>query len=428
VTDSAQSGYWLYRWIDDQGIRRTNDLFKVLRNRRAIDAFIERYEKAQQQPYTELRAPREALIAGRRVDLSGYLDCPHFECVQRHVDVLFGRTWHYFDTIVVDDPRLDLPADGDVRQFIWDVEQRVRLLLYLRQIGADNHLMFTKKVGGFCKLHFREYAKKIGVGLDALFDDDLQNEVVRELLAGATVSIKGPREDGHWRYEINHPRIERIAGGYSHHDADIRPTAEEVVRDAVGWYCAGLISDIAAVRDLKLPLLQVAEDILLPYPVGNATVDESIVALNLRLPVLTGASAKEILRFKSDENAQFERFKSALRTAIREQISRAGSSSPEEIAQAVIEEYINPELAEIKRGLEVTRRRLARQVNAGIAVGGATVTAGAIASIPLVIGTGVAAIATTVPQIYKYYDGRSKLEMSDLYFLWKASLRHRARH
>ena len=127
------------------------------------------------------------------------------------------------------------------------------------------------------------------------------------------------------------------------------------------------------------------------------------------------------MRRKHEDWPEFERFRKALREAIRKQIEKAGTKSPEEIAKAVVQEDIIPELAIIEGKLTAIQKSLARKVNASIALGGATVTAGAIASIPLVIATGVAAIATSVQQIYNYYDGRKDIEESDLYFLWKAA-------
>jgi hypothetical protein len=418
--DSPASTYWLYQWIDDQGIRKPDDLHKALRRPEAIDRLLELEDSAQSAIYDPRRRSK-SVVAGRRVDLSGFLDCSHFECIQPKIDTLFGRTWHYFDIIVVDDTELHRP-DDDAGQFLWDVEQRINLLLYLRKIGASDHVAFKRKLSGFCQQHFREFAEENDLGLDVLFDDTLANRVVQELTSAARFEIS--RHGDHWRYEINHPRLERIIGTYAHSDPAVKPDIDEVARDAFGVYCSGLISDIAATRDLGIPLLQVADGILISEPVGEAVQDD-IVALNLRLPVLMNVPVKEILRLKHDNWPEFERFRSALRVAIREQIDKAGTKSPEEIATAVLQEYVNPELADIERHLATTRKGLAKKIGAGVALGGATVTAGALATIPLVVATGVAAIATSLPQVYKYFEDKNEVEMSDLYFLWKARIREK---
>lgn len=415
--NSPATAYWMYQWIDEQGLERPADIFKVLRRPRAIDRLLELEDVREPVAYKgDMQA--KSVVAGRRVDLSGFLDCPHFECVLPQIDRLFGRTWHYFDVIVVDDPMLHRK---DPTRLVWDIEQRTRLLLYLRKIGASNHVAFKRKVSGFCQLHFREFAERNSLGLDLLFDDAFADRVVGELVTNGRFDIG--LDDESWHYEIHHPKLERIIGSYSHSDPSIEPSREEVARDAFGVYCSGLISDVAATRDLGIPLLQVTNGIVLSEPLDHTHDD--IVALNLRLPILANVSAAEILKLKDDNWPEFERFRSALRVAIREQIDKAGTASPEEIARSVLQEYVNPELAGIERRLATARKGLARKVGAGVTLGGATVTAGAMATIPLVLATGVAALATSLPQIYKYFEDKREVELSDLYFLWRARIREK---
>ena len=102
--DSLSSDYWLYEWMDDRGIRKTADLRKALRSSAAIDHLIELREDRAGTEYVDVTSLGAPVIAGRRVDLSGYLGCTHFECILPQIDILFSKTWHYFDTIIVDDP------------------------------------------------------------------------------------------------------------------------------------------------------------------------------------------------------------------------------------------------------------------------------------------------------------------------------------
>jgi hypothetical protein len=338
----SSSNYWLYEWIDDQEIRKVGELRKALRSSAAVDHLIELREGRTGTIIGDTNSSGSAVIAGRRVDLSGFLGCAHFECVSPQIDTLFSKTWHYFDTIIVDDPDLNDPG-SDFGEFMWDIEQRMQFLLYLRKIGASENIAFSRKVSGFCQMHFRKYAESKGLGLDVLFDDEVADKVVRELLSRARFEIEMRADD--WHYTISHPELEPILATYSHSDPAVQPSREEIARDAFGIYCSGLIADVAAARDLRTPLLQVTEGKQLfeqPTP-----VDDSLVALNLRLPVLTNVSAKEILRLKRDNWPEFERFRSALRKAIKKQIEKTGSDSPEKIAQSVVEEYITPELAAI---------------------------------------------------------------------------------
>ncbi len=423
--DSSPSNYWLYEWIDEQEIRKPANLRKALRNPSAIDRLIELSENRTGIVSSDTSALDAPVIAGRRIDLSGYLGCNHFECIAPQIDILFSRTWHYFDTIIVDDPDLGDP-ESDFDEFASDVEQRVNLLLHLRRIGASESLAFSRKVSGFCQYHFREFATSNRLGIDLVFDESAENAVVQEILSRARFEIT--RRGDHWHYEIFHPELEPIIGSYSHSDPGIKPSKEECARDAYGWYCSGLVSDLAAARDLRAPLLQVAEG---QQPFDRLEpVEDSLVALNLRLPVLTNVSAKEILRLKRDNWPEFELFRAALRKAIREQIDRTGNGPPEEIARAVVEEYVIPELATIGVKLGTSQKALARKVGANVTLGVAPVSTGLVNHSPLVIAAAAipaayAAIKISMPEVNKYFDDRAEVETADLFFLWKARVRHK---
>ena len=264
---------------------------------------------------------------------------------------------------------------------------------------------------------------KAKLGFDILFDQEFESEIVGRLSADSTINVS--RRPNGWHYDIRHRSLTSISGMYSHSDLSRRPTLEEIAKDAYGRHCAGLISDVSASRLLGLPLLQPAETSWVAHADRDLDSSEHAVALNIRLPSLTRLSAKEVLRLRKDEWPDFERFRSALRVAIREQVDRSGSGSPEEIAQSVIDEYVEPELADIERELRSIRRTLIRKVDANIAIGGTAVSVGAIVSVPLVIATGVAALAASVAQIHRYFDDKREVELSDLYFLWRARGRHR---
>src|SRR5271170_2873718 len=88
--DSPSPDYWLYEWIDELGIRKAADFQKALRNTSAVDRLIElREDHAGTMAYdpASLDSP---VIAGRRIDLSGYLGCHHFECIFPQIDILFS--------------------------------------------------------------------------------------------------------------------------------------------------------------------------------------------------------------------------------------------------------------------------------------------------------------------------------------------------
>jgi hypothetical protein len=75
--NSIQDKYWLYRWIDDQGVESVNDFYKASRKRNLIDVLSE---------YSALTTlsnsvPPRAVIPSTKLDLSGHLTCYHADCL-----------------------------------------------------------------------------------------------------------------------------------------------------------------------------------------------------------------------------------------------------------------------------------------------------------------------------------------------------------
>ena len=414
--------YWLYRWIDEYGIRTMGDCVKVTRKKNALDRLFELSEAAPTSNDSEF-IPRYSVVAGSRVDLSGKLSCGHFECLVPQVDYIFSRIWHYFDAVIVDAPSADdisLPIDD----YVYSLQNQVRLLLYLRKIGAEKYIIFARKPRGYCADHFREHAA--AQGLDGLFEPQLENKVVAKLADEAIIQIS--RREYGWHYSLRHKSLEEVIGTVSHDDPSHRPTKEEVAREVFGSYCNALVAYVSTSQSLGLPLLQSAEASWLDYRRQASSNEEDIAALSIQLPVLAGIPAAEVLKIRSHDWPDFEILRDTLRRAIRDQQDRLGSQDPKAVATAVVEETVKPELAVIERQLRITRRSLAKRLGTAAFVTSTATTVGAVSGVPLVVAAGIAAIgaATTsaaVPQVFKYFDQRDKIKESNLYFLWRARIR-----
>jgi hypothetical protein len=417
--------HWLYLWIDEEGIRTSGDYVKAIRKRGAFDHLRELSHSVLSEPIADKGNASASVLASRRLDLSGALSCPDFECQVPVINKVFGRVWHYFDSVVIEEDSLDgmLHSGNDVD----DLLQRVRLFLYLRQVGAEKYLQYTKKISGLCGEHFREHAKENSLGLDVLFNEEFEREAVQKLKSESRFTIY--RADDQWGYEIVHPSMGQLTGPVDHADPDRRPSDEEAARAAFGKCCTGLISDFSASRTLGLSLLEAAASSWQPASFSGELPNDRIVALNMRLPVLTNVPIKEVLKYREGNHASFELFRSTLRDAIRDQIERCGSDSPEAIADAVVAERIRPEIAKIEVQLSGIRKTLARKVGQNVVIAGATVSVGALESAPFMIAataiTGAAFAASIAQIVNKNADSRHEAEGSPWYFLWKAQTGHR---
>jgi hypothetical protein len=146
--------------------------------------------------------------------------------------------------------------------------------------------------------------------------------------------------------------------------------------------------------------------------------------------MLGGIPAQELLKIREHNWPYFERYRHAVRTAIREQQERAGSESPGKIAQAVVDEYVTPELADIERRFKIVKGSLVKKLGAAAFITGTATTVGAVSGVPLVVAAGIAAVgaastSAAIPQIFNYVDQRDKIKYSNWYFLWKVRVRNK---
>src|SRR5271169_3499911 len=95
---------WLYDWMDANGVRSTSQAIRLLAQPKARELLSTLATEADGTPRGLAASDGISLVAARGLDLSGELDCEHLECLQREVETLFRRVWHYFDYIVVAEP------------------------------------------------------------------------------------------------------------------------------------------------------------------------------------------------------------------------------------------------------------------------------------------------------------------------------------
>lgn len=173
---------------------------------------------------------------------------------------------------------------------------------------------------------------------------------------------------------------------------------------------------------LQLPLATRANSAWLRRPgQSNASaIGERLgrVALRIQLPTFVGLSSRDLLAAIEDHRSDYIKFQAALRIAITEAIDKLDSKTDEEIAASVHRDFIEPELARINAELTQASRSFSRKLSTGVAVGVITTSVGLLGAMPLVIGAGLAAGATVLPQAYKLFDDKKSIRTSDMYFLW----------
>lgn len=417
----ADERFWLYEWLDNLDIRSYGQAQKLLEDRVALTDLRER---AGSVPYTTERLPpgdAPTLVAGRAIDLSGHLDCLGWECVQKQVDVLFNHVWHYFDRIVVVGPSAhEISSSFDNGAGLpRHLPTYIRLLLYLREIGAEELLLFRQKRPP-CQVHLRQHLKEVGI-------EDVESQaesLIPRLAQEATIQVK-PR-DGHIDYTFRHAEFEHTEWGSIRADFnDDLPRA--VARAVVRKYLAAFASDVYTARTLSCALGSTIRfhRQLLNDEIAGSRNDK--VAFQLELPVVDGLDARTLLKIRNDEKLSFNRFHRALLAAINERLAANANNNARKIANEIYKDILEPALADIELRLKAATRSLRKKAGISLAIGVPTIY-GLYTVNPLLIAAGVAPLVTSVHNaVHRCIEERGNVALSDMFFLWQAQ-KHALKH
>ena len=288
---------------------------------------------------------RDSIVAGCRLDLSGVMGCPSYNCMRETIDSTFKRVWHYFDQVVVEGLSPQFLADevgskdeaARSRAFL-KIRDQARLLLYLREIGTDRFIIFSHKTHNYCSDCWLQHAKELGIA--AAMDESRRRKIAQELIKTSSLSIE-QIDSYHWIVSISGKFFDDpfhlvFRGGDV--SADPEPKLEDVVEYIIAYHGAAMISDVELSRRLALPLV---EPVSMPWITSRksqeASCQEVEVAVRLNLPVFDNLPVGDFIKIREDERPEFETFRAALRTAIQQRLAENDKLSPAEIARSVEE-------------------------------------------------------------------------------------------
>lgn len=414
--------YWLTQWMDQHGVRSDWHIDKVLKSRPTLRNLREHIEDIPYatEPLEDSTRPGTVLVGGRGIDLSGDLECSSWECKKKQVDRLFSRVWHYFDKVVVvglearDLQKADVIFDDDTLR---ELGQTMRLLLYLRAIGVEEMLIFRQKPPA-CELHSAEQLNKAGFA-DPM---DLIPRLAERLCSEG--EVRHIREHGdHYHFVFDHPTFMHSAFDTvtREHVAASGGIKEAAARSVVEMYVSRVSSDILAARYLRSPFGSDLEYYRVVMNRFSESVTHERVALELQLPVLDGVSPADLLALRSAEGESFERFRAALKKAISARLASDGSADAIAIARDIETDLLRPALMDIEQRLKAAQTVLVRKAAVGLTVGALATTCGLVLGVPTLAVAGVGSAMTALQAEYKYIEERRDVELSDMYFLWRAS-------
>ena len=418
--------YWVFDWFDEAGVKTAADAKKALAPESgAAKRMADLAEEAQSVLWSP-GSGKNGIVAGTGLDLTGNLACHQIDCLKADVDKLFRRVWHYFDTIIVADgitPAISHEAqhqhgDDRLREYLLS---QLELLLHIREIGAEDLVEFRAKHTP-SPTHLKE-----DIGLTAAAGlREMAKEVERTLAKHGTIR----RDKEAWI--LDHPML---AHSQWVEDSEISGKAEsedrvraQVARQVVQRFSNYLLTDIELAQRSGAPLgatNAVHSAIMRAKKVGVPDV-----VFRLELPFLEGVPISELLKVRADEAEAFQRFRDALRLAIKERLRLEPTVEAEGIADEIRDDLIEPELRRIRTRLTSAKTALAKQVGVSAVVGGLLTTCGLLIgwSADSLVQAVAPAISAGVGAAAKGAEGRVQwkiasdrdVEMSDMFFLWKA--------
>ncbi|MFK4247691.1 hypothetical protein ACI2KV_33065 [Micromonospora chokoriensis] len=342
------------------------------------------------------------------------------------MDLNFGNALHYFDFIMIEGPSAsvythkinEVSSQADFNDFTHGLTQDVLLLHHMRRIALDQHIIFADKLCS-CRPHLLESANQLGI--QQLTDDQSIDSLARQISKEGGVHLEqdGPKA---WYGAVTHPLFQGAAGRTFRQKT--RPKKYEVAKRLLESWLHSATYDAATAQRLGVPLASLA-----PAPLfeqtptsGKLTVDD--VGAQIRIPVLEGLLTKELITLRNQEYHHFEKYRAVLREAITETIDKTDSDSPSIVAELVWQNKVRPAIADIERKIAASNKSLRSNLLTAGAFSAVAGTVGAVAGLPWLVGIGLLAASTPLPQFFKTRESKEKIELEEMYFLWKVKQHH----
>lgn len=428
VTTESQepTTYWLLTWLESQGISTSAQAAAIL-NRpstlRELRDVAEQWSSSVETPPLGLN-----LVAGAGLRLDDDLSCPSAGCRRQQVDVLFRHAWHYYDRVLLPDGvgrLVQHPPQG------WGAE-------YLRDVlvGLIDVVLHIQHLGASSLVHYYSPTQSSSLVVDEALDegladqqdrwDDAWNDVEAILIAEGSYEFESLGE-GEFQVTYSDPLL-AIGSKFDIKLDEGEPEAEEFLRRAAAHeimhgHMVELESDLVAARLLRGPLGSTVwshERVLShlsKYP------DTSNVLFRVAFPSLEHVPIKELISIRATEGDAFLAFREALTKAVGEMVANNRASDPQAVADEILRDVVEPELAKLRRRLYSARRALIRKAATSLGLAGVSTLCGLQfgANAALAASAGVALLLPGMgTAASKYWDEKQTVEISDMFFLWKA--------
>jgi hypothetical protein len=186
-----------------------------------------------------------------------------------------------------------------------------------------------------------------------------------------------------------------------------------------------LSSDVGASKKYNVPL-GLGDLAFLPFS-DAVQPDRSIdrLALEVGLPILRGVDLKRLIKLRRDEKPHFDRFRVALRKAMRERLESSDQSDLPKVAREIVQDLLQPEIRRIENALRSANKLFLSKAGQTIVLGALSTVVGLFVGNPLLtaalVAAGLSPSATTLLNAaHRRSEQRQEVKLSNMYFVWKA--------
>jgi hypothetical protein len=412
---------WFHDWLLAHDITDGPSAYKAAKDPGLLDDLVTRAAAQETEP-VDIPSGR-GIVAGRALDLTGYLTCGHPDCLTKQVDRLFSRVWHYFDNIAIVGPDAHTFLEqvstyrGDTLARI--IAGKTRPIFHVRDIGADGLVTWIAKPPS-CAAHWKDF--------DALKAYDYPAKAVRALastlLSEGTVRLEKKGKSS--VFILRHSQFPDGTQGLEQQELLRLRHRKESVEEALARQVAERIwaaaaSDLYAAHSMGLPLgIGIGLEAKLTGT-QHASISPADVAFRLQLPVVDGLPVRELIALRENEYDAFENFRDTLTRAIKERLAAAKEAEDiDNIVREIKEDEIEPALHKIRQRLNSAEGVLRKNHRYNIGLAGLATTCGLIGAPPaMAISLGVAAMTGAAAVEAKLVVDKKDVSLEGMYFLWQ---------
>jgi hypothetical protein len=419
-----QHNTWLFDWLDEWGLRSTDEVRKALSRSKPWESLLLHAHGQEESPkYVGSLGPR-SVVAGRSLDLTAFLACAHPDCMTGQVDQLFSHVWHYFDKIAVVGPDshlfLEMGSSANARASMTNmVLVQSQVLFHVRSTGLEELLVFVAKPPS-CIVHWPQLEEIADLQLPLELGDELASVLLTQGRTSLERNHRGEQE-----IVLAHPDLTFGKYGQSlerlrHYQKKADTLELTLAKDVIRRHYLAAASDLYAAEQLGLPLgagVPLETRLLQTIRPISASVDE--VAFSLRLPVVEGLDARDLMALRNDEQDAFDIFRSSLRSAISERVRASPTSDSVKLAREVQLDVIEPALATIERRLDAAGRLLNKKNGVNVGLAGLSTVCGLVGMPEVAAGVLLAAGGSGVTSGFKYFEDTRDVSLDGMYFLWR---------